>query len=162
MNQKPKTYLCGPIGLNVIRNAKEWRQMVKERLSNMCVIALDPFDNIGNSLQNVRTDLHTASDEGDIEGARYIVSKYFIPPDLKMVKTSNFLTVYIPEKDDYEICGSYGEATLAAFFHKPVYIVTDRILKPITLPHWLVGCSTEIFTNWEDYFKFVEKEWGSK
>jgi len=157
---KPKTYLGGPIGLNVLKNAREWRQLVTKRLDTFGIVALNPFDNIGNNLQNVRKELHEASDRGDIEACQFIVSQYFIPPDLKMVKTCNFLTVYIPARDDYEICGTYGEATVAALYHKPVYIVTDRPMKPIGLPHWLVGCATIVFTNWEDYFKFVEKEWG--
>ena len=161
MNQKPKTYLCGPIGLNIIQNAREWRKMVTETLEPMGVRALDPFDNIGNNLQDVRNDLHDASDRGDVDACRYIVGKYFIPPDLKMVQKCTFLTVYIPLDDGYEICGSYGEATVAAMLHKPILIVTDRPLKPISLPHWLVGCSTEVFTNWKDYFDFVKKEWAN-
>lgn len=186
MNQKPKTYLCGPIGLNIIQNAKEWRKMVTETLEPMGICTLDPFDNIGNVLQDVRKDLHVASNAGDVDACRYIVSKFFIPSDLKMVQKCTFLTVYIPnrlndldckflllksndkseiekyiEKYVYEICGSYGEATVAAMLHKPVLIITDRPLKPVGLPHWLVGCSTEIFTNWNDYFKYVEKEWGN-
>lgn len=159
--RKFKTYLCGPIGLQVIENAREWRDWLKEQLGYMSIECLNPFDNIGNTLNDVRKSLQDASESGDIDACRYIVSKYFIPPDLKMVKECDFITMYIPEKNGYEICGSYGEITLARFLNKPVFIVTPRRLKPVGIPHWAVGCSTEIFKTWKDYFDYINREYGN-
>ncbi len=161
MVRKYKTYLCGPIGLKAIDNAREWRDLLKDQLVLMNIETLNPFDNIGNSLSHVRTDIHEASEDGNIEACRYLVSTYFIPPDLKMVKECDFVTMYIPKKDGYEICGSYGEITFARFLNKPVLIVTDRQMKPIGIPHWAVGCSTEIFTNWIDYFDYINRVYGN-
>jgi hypothetical protein len=154
-----KTYLAGPIGVVIQEHAVTWRIKATERLKSMDVETLNPMGpNGGDRLGKNRDKLKEAVDKGDIKFIRKFVSKTVIPPDIKMVKNANFLTIYIPIDNGYEVCGTYGEATLAFYLNIPVYIITDRSLKPLELPSWLVGCSTEIFISWEDYYKFIEKE----
>ena len=158
MKRKPITYLCGPISLKDNNACRIWRENVSIELEKLGITPSNPFVNSGNNLQSIRDKLAEASDDGDIDAIRYLVDKHLIAQDLEMVKRSNFITAWIPEDKGYEICGSYGEITLAHFLSKPVYIVTDR--KPTEIPHWAIGCSTVIFISWDNYYSYIEKEWG--
>ena len=60
-------------------------------------------------------NLKEANEKGNIQFIHDFVSGTVIPPDLKMVEDSDFLTVYVPEDNGYEICGTYGEITLAFY-----------------------------------------------
>jgi nucleoside 2-deoxyribosyltransferase len=151
-----KTYVAGPIGVTIQKNAKVWRNRLTKELEIMNIKVLNPMGkNGGDRLGKDRIKLREACYNGDIKFIRNFVSKVVIPPDLKMVEEADFLTVYIPEDDGYEICGTYGEVTLAFYLKKPVYVVTDRNLSPLKLPAWLIGCSTETFISWKDYLRFI-------
>lgn len=155
-----KTYLAGPIGVVVQKNATVWRDRVTEELKKFDIEVLNPMgQNGGDRLGDGRTKLKEANDNGNIDFIREYVSQTVIPPDIKMVEDADFLTVYIPEDNGYEICGTYGEITLAFFLKKPVFVVTDRSLCPNTLPNWLIGCSTAIFINWNEYYDFIKKRY---
>ena len=158
MKRIPITYLCGPISLKDNDACRIWRENVSFELEKLGVQASNPFVNSGNNLMAVREKLAEATANNDVEAIRYLVDKHLIKQDLDMVKKCNFITAWIPKDKGYEICGSYGEITLAHFLGKPVYIITDR--EPTDIPHWAIGCSTQIFISWNDYYSFIEKEWG--
>jgi hypothetical protein len=158
MKRIPVTYLCGPISLKDNNACRIWRENISIELEKMGIIPSNPFVNSGNNLPAIREKLAEASDNKDVEAIRYLVKKHLITQDLDMVKKSNFITAWIPEDKNYEICGSYGEITLAYFLGKPVYIVTDR--NPTDIPHWAIGCSTQIFISWFDYYDMIKQEWA--
>ena len=64
----------------------------------------------------------------------------------------------IAEQSDYVICywdegaakgaGTKGELTMARFFGKPVYLVTNFPLHE--LPGWVLGCVTKTFTSFNE------------
>ena len=154
-----KTYLAGPIGVVVQKNATVWRDRVTEELKKLNIEVLNPMgQNGGDRLGEGRAKLKEANEKGNIQFIHDFVSGTVIPPDIKMVEDSDFITVYIPEDNGYEICGTYGEITLAFYLKKPVYIVTDRSLCPNALPNWLIGCSTVIFKSWDEYYRYVMLE----
>lgn len=156
---KYKTYLAGPIDRVNLAYAKAWRTRLTTNLAKLGIGVLNPFGKAGGDrIGEDRDNLILWNKEGEIEEIRNLVRYTIIPPDLKMVEECSFLTLYIP-KSGSEICGSYGEATLAFYLGKPVYIVTKRKLNPVRLPSWIVGCSVEIFTNWTDYLEFIKKNW---
>jgi hypothetical protein len=157
---KFKTYLAGPIGVTIQDNAITWRTKVTEGLEKLNIETLNPMgEKGGDRLGNGRTKMKEAVANGNLQFIKEYVSKTVIPPDLNMVENSDFITVYIPIDNGYEICGTYGEITLAFYLNKPVYVMTDRCLKPSELPCWLVGCSTTIFNNWNDYYNYIKKEY---
>lgn len=177
---KIKTYLTGPITLRNNNECREWRNIVTERLREFKIQSLNPFNIRGNT-DTIREKIYKSNQLGDVETTRNLVNTHMIETDLKMVIESDFLTVWIPKRlpndfdfhylrcvsDDsiemedfilkniYEICGSYGEVTLAKYLGKPIYVVTERSIKPMELPSWLVGCSTKIFISWEDYYRYI-------
>jgi hypothetical protein len=70
----------------------------------------------------------------------------------------------IAERSDYIVCywdesaargaGTKGELTMAKFFGKPVYLVTQDRLHD--LPGWVLGCVTQPFTSFEALKSFLE------
>jgi len=69
----------------------------------------------------------------------------------------------IANHSDYVICfwddgavkgaGTKGELTMAKFFKKPVYLVTS--FPHFDIPGWVLGCTTEIFPNFEQLRQFL-------
>lgn len=161
--RKFKTYLAGPIGVIPTKESIQWRDYITKKLDKFEIESLNPMgNNGGDRLSKDRENLRLANLTGDVNFIRDFVSNKVIPPDLQMVKDADFLTVYIPKDDGYEICGTYGEVTLAFYLNKFVYVVTDRSTNPVKLPNWLIGCSTAIFKSWSEYLKYINKEWGKE
>jgi hypothetical protein len=166
-------YLAGPIGKVHLRSAKTWRINIKEELAKMGIGWIDPFEKYGDELSRIRSNLLRWNKEGNIDKIRVLVRSYIIPPDIESVQFVDFIIAYLPasgseiecpeckKKIDChaEVCGTYGEVTHAFYKDIPVYIVTDRPLKPNTIPNWGVGCSTKIFKSFDDLLKFLNEEW---
>lgn len=152
------TYLAGPIDVSKMNECKDWRNYITKKLKVLDIKSMNPLGNNGGDRidDGIRQRLHNANVLGDNDTIRNIVSKIIMPPDLDMVSKCSFLTVWIPEDNGYEICGTYGEATLAFYLKKPVYIVTERRISPCSLPNWLIGCSTKIFTSWDAYLDYIK------
>lgn len=157
---KIKTYLAGPIDAVNVKEAMKWREFVTKELKKFNITVLNPFGQKGGDrLSTVRSKFAIWKKYGNVDAIRQVVSSTVIPPDLDMVEECDFITLYIPQDDGKEICGSYGEMTLGFKLGKQVYIVTKRRLKPLNLPMWSIGCSTKIFSNWNDYFDYVYENW---
>ena len=76
----------------------------------------------------------------------------------------------IIDEVDYIIClwdkhvlgggGTHGELTMAHWYKKPVYLVTDMPLKNIS--SWIIGCSTEIFFNFDQLKQYLMAKYLEK
>lgn len=74
----------------------------------------------------------------------------------------------IAERTDYLVCywdngaakgaGTKGELTMAKFFGKPVYLVTNFPLSDI--PGWVLGCTTDFFNSFEKLKEFLLKRYN--
>lgn len=70
----------------------------------------------------------------------------------------------IAKRTDYLICyweegaargaGTKGELTMAKFFGKPVYLVTEFKLEDI--PGWVLGCTTKFVGSFEELKSFLK------
>lgn len=152
---KKTSYLAGPMDDVSIGDSRDWRDMISIELPKYGIGILNPISKYGSDYGNVRRRFSNWQKSGNVECIREEVSSNIIPPDLDMVKRCTFVTLWIPDKQ-YEICGSYGETTVARMLKKPVYIITSRSLKPINMPKWAIGCSTKIFQNWDEYLAFIK------
>lgn len=157
--KKLKTYLAGPIGDVKIEEAKDWREYLRVELAKIGIGVLNPLDKYGASLPKVRSQIKNWTRYGNIKALRHMVASKIIPQDLQMVKEADFITLWLPAERKAEVCGSYGEITVAFDLGIPVYIVTERKLKPLNVPKWAVGCSTEIFISWKDYLTHIKENW---
>ena len=54
--------------------------------------------------------------------------------------------------------GTKGEITLAAYFNKPVYLVTAKHLTDI--PGWVFGCATEFFQSFDELKRFLLEKYS--
>lgn len=69
----------------------------------------------------------------------------------------------IAERSDIVVCrwddgaargaGTKGELTMARFFGKPVYLVTD--IPEAGIPGWVLGCTTAIFPDFTAFRAFL-------
>ena len=76
----------------------------------------------------------------------------------------------IAERADYVICnwdesaqrgaGTKGELTMARFFRKPVYMVTQMRLQDI--PGWVLGCATKTFRTFEKLQEFLLEHYSKE
>ena len=153
-----KTYLAGPIDGFGVDKARQWRDDITDCLKKIGVETLNPLGINKDRLDSTRKNLLEWTVFGEVQKIRKFVASVVIPPDIDMVEQCDFITLHIPE-NNVEICGSYGEMTLGVYLHKPVYIITNRSMKPIRIPKWAIGCSSEVFTTWESYLKFISDNW---
>jgi hypothetical protein len=112
------------------------------------------------------------------ESARYLAPRIH-GVDFRMLKTRNvrrFVELVagivdldsreIAERSDYVVCywdhsaqrgaGTKGELTIARYFHKPVYMVTET--NPDNIPGWILGCTDRMFGSFEELKKFLRKK----
>lgn len=76
-------------------------------------------------------------------------------------------TTEIAKYTDYLIClwdesaqrgaGTKGELTIANFFRKPIYIVTQ--FKKEDIPGWVLGCATKFFSSFNELKEFLQKKY---
>jgi hypothetical protein len=53
----------------------------------------------------------------------------------------------------YRGAGTQGEVTIAKYFQKPVYLVTQVPLKEV--PGWVIGCSIEVFKSIDELKEYL-------
>lgn len=73
----------------------------------------------------------------------------------------------IADRTDYVIClwddsaqkgaGTKGELTMAKYFGKPVYVVTE--MRPVEIPGWILACSTRLFSNFYELKAFLKRKY---
>lgn len=152
------SYLCGPIGLIPEYGNIEWRILATEEFNNRGIEVLNPYGKgIVDRLAKIKKKMIRWNEEGNINAIRKNSARRLVPPDLQSVKDSDFITCFIPKDNGYEMCGTYGEITLAFDIGKLVYIITNRKQIPNELPQWAIGCSTEVFYSWKEYYDFIDK-----
>jgi hypothetical protein len=75
----------------------------------------------------------------------------------------------IAKRSDYIICywdrsaqrgaGTKGELTIARFFRKPVYMVSN--IQRTNIPGWILGCTSEMFESFTELKNFLRKRYMS-
>lgn len=81
--------------------------------------------------------------------------KRIIDYDLMVLKSKAALVICYWTEGAGKGAGTQGEVTTARSKRIPVYTV---IAPGVDMPGWIHGCSTKIFNNFEDLFKFLKKE----
>lgn len=155
-------YLAGPIGKVHLTEAKSWRNGLKPRLNEIGIGYIDPLDKYGGT-RKIRTMLQRYDRDGKIDKIRELVNENIFHQDMDCVFFTTFTIAYVPALDvGEEICGTYGEITMARYLNKPVYIVTNRSLKPNNLPKWAIGCSTRVFESFDELLGYLMATYGEE
>ena len=93
----------------------------------------------------------------DIE--QYIhIARLFVDQDSKEISLRTDYVVCYWDKSAQQGAGTKGELTIARYFHKPVYMVT-QITKE-NIPGWVLGCVTEFFNSFEQLKAFLVSKYG--
>lgn len=156
---KPTIYLAGPLNFDSkedFSRAINWREKFAEDFKDDFKI-LNPLKKISgekNISDEDRVLLYESHKVNNDVTVRDFSSK-IIETDLEHVVNSDYIILHLPLKSNYEVCGTYGEATLAFYLGIPVIIVSDREIRDI--PKWLIGCSTVILKSFGELYAYILK-----
>lgn len=151
--KRPRAYLSGGMEYAPGEGA-DWRREFEAWLKS----------NLGHNVFNPNS-----------ESGIYLAKKY-PRGDFRKLKTKNvekFTEVVrgivdldsreIAQRADYVVCfwdesatrgaGTKGELTIAKFFKKPVYMVTQ--IHPTDIPGWILGCTTKRFDSFDHLKSFL-------
>ena len=153
--RKFKAYLSG--GMEYAANeGADWRIEIEEWLRN----------ELGHAVFNPNKEseefLRVHFPDGDIRSLKFEdVSRFS-----KLLQgVVDLDTKEIAKNSDYVICywdqaaqkgaGTKGEITMAKYFQKPVYLVTE--MNHVEIPGWILGCTTVFFPSFDELKKFLIK-----
>ena len=132
---KTKVYLVGPMEF---QNGRGWREEVSVWLSDMGIVALDPYNKPFLFAPSEEEDEHDRLkqklEDGDYESVHQHM-KEIIRYDLACVDRSDFILAYIDPA--VNTIGSINELSLARSLRKPVFIVVNGGIEKC--PLWLLG-----------------------
>ena len=85
-----------------------------------------------------------------------------IPGDFDYVFMSDWITCVYNKGDSP--CGTYGEAFLAYYLNKPIYLITDVPKKELrhSFLQAIVGSGGEVFDSLTQYLEFIDKTYKLK
>ncbi len=152
----PLAYLSGAIE-GAPDEGKEWRQVVKEFLED--VLGHATF----NPTENSRRLMTPEEFEHFRQWKIHDRDKFF--PVIHRIIDYDLTT--LRDKTDYVVCywdehvgrgaGTAGEISVAYLFKIPVYFITALDLEQVS--SWAVGCSTELFFSFDEFFSFMKNKY---
>jgi hypothetical protein len=94
----------------------------------------------------------------NIETYIKIVQKFVIQDSKEIATRSDYVICYW-DMSAQRGAGTKGELTIAKYFMKPVYLVTQVPKEKI--PGWVLGCVTEFFSSFEDLKEYLIQNYTS-
>ena len=131
-----------------------WRTWLTKELNSMGYMAIDPIkielpDDDGSPMQDRLTSLKM---EGRLREVRKLVRSSLFRKDMLGIQLSDAIVV-LYDKSVQRGAGTLSESWESFREGRPVYLVTEFPLE--TLPTWLIGETTEIFTDFNQFLKHV-------
>lgn len=151
-----KFYLSGGIEFkkNFGMGWREWLTKELEKFDHKPIdpIKLEPPDENGNPIQQKLTKFKL---EGNLTEVRKLIRKHLFPKDMYGIQLADAMIVFY-DGSVQQGAGALAEAWEAFREGKPLYIITEFPLEKV--PTWLIGESTELFHNFEDFLAYVADE----
>ncbi len=147
-----KIYLAGAIEAAPDDGAT-WRKEIGDFLSaELDWDVFDPSQHEQDFLTQLEKDNFRQWKSADINKFRPVIKKII---DRDLHQLLNECQGVICLWDEYVIHGggTHGELTLAYEHDMPVYLVLGMPLEKV--PSWIVGCTTEVFENFQDLQKYL-------
>jgi hypothetical protein len=171
---RPKVYLAGRMG-NDPRD-KQWRLDITPFCNKLKFKVLNPYLLEPLQLRGLRPGRLPEKAPNGKKITHWSDLKYFpqdspeylrfkrymraiIDYDMNLVENVADLLIVRWSDGCKEGCGTQGEVSLARILRKPVYTVKES---KDDIPDWLQGCSTRIFSNFEELQKFLTEEYGAE
>ena len=136
---------------------RDWRATLQEWLQGE--MQLEVFNPSYESDKFFRThhpnvDFQTLKRE-DIPSYQRIAAKLVELDSKEIAERSDFVICYWDESA-MKGAGTKGELTMAKYFGKPVYMVTSML--PHEIPGWILGCTTQLFSTFDELKVFLRRE----
>jgi hypothetical protein len=80
--------------------------------------------------------------------------------EISTVMNETDFVICLWDESCYKGAGTQGELTVAGYNNIPVYVVTS--LNKDVIPSWIIGCSTEIFDNFDTLKSFLITKYHKK
>ncbi|GAB4375119.1 MAG: hypothetical protein Kow0042_20290 [Calditrichia bacterium] len=155
--QKPLVYLAGAIERSPDGGCY-WREEISKFLVNeLGHWVFNPCREEHHILTPEEANHFRSWKESDITKFRKTISK-IIRNDLSILHNrADYIICYW---DEYVLYGggTHGELTFAFWFDIPVYMVTHIPLREMS--SWIVGCTTEIFPNFDLLKNFLRERYA--
>ena len=81
------------------------------------------------------------------------IARLFVDQDSREIALRSDYVVCYWDQSAQQGAGTKGELTIARYFNKPVYMVTQMTKQDI--PGWVLGCVTEYFNSFEQLKEFL-------
>jgi hypothetical protein len=148
----PGAYLAGAIEF-----AKDWgvtwREKVTPKLTSLGYRAVNPLE-LTESTGKTPEELHELK-KTSVEEFKEIISGV-VKKDLDYVSKCEVVVCKIDE-DVLRGAGTFGELTLCALMHIPVYAYIDLPNGIQDVPGWCIGCITEYRESFEEFLDIIPK-----
>ena len=87
------------------------------------------------------------------------IVKHFVIIDSKEIATRSDYIICYWDESAQRGAGTKGEFTIAYYFKKPVYMVSNMSFEEI--PGWVLGCTTRRFQTFDQLKLFLSKKYSS-
>lgn len=149
-----KIYLAGAIEA-APDDGKTWRRDITQFLSTQLDIAVfDPSLHEQDFLTVEEQENFRNWKSTDIKRFRPVIKK-IIDRDLEQLLGKCDAVICLWDEHVIQGGGTHGELTLAYEHKMPVYLVLGMPLEKVS--SWIVGCTTEIFSSFEEIKQFLLK-----
>jgi hypothetical protein len=149
-----KIYLAGAIEA-APDDGKAWRADISQFLKHeLNIDSFDPSQHEQDFLTSAEKNNFRQWKSTDINKFRPVIKK-IIDRDLEQLLEKCHAVICLWDDHVIHGGGTHGELTLAYEHKMPVYLVLGMPLEKVS--SWIVGCTTEIFLNFEELKQYLLK-----
>jgi nucleoside 2-deoxyribosyltransferase len=147
-------YLAGSIEYSPDKG-KGWRLQIAPVLRELGHEVYDPAEDELKNLSETEAREFRAWKQTDLDRFRRTVQK-IIAWDLDLIEHRADAIVCFWDEHAGRGAGTQGELTFAHRLGVPVYLICGMPVEQIS--GWLLACATEIFSGFDDFHEFMQRE----
>jgi nucleoside 2-deoxyribosyltransferase len=133
---------------------KGWRAAITPTLKALGHEVYDPAEDEMKNLTDVEAREFRVWKQSDLPRFRRTIQK-IIAYDLDLIEQRCDAIVCYWDQYAGRGAGTQGELTFAHRMGIPVYLICGMPVEQVS--GWLLGCATEVFTNFEEFDEFVKR-----
>ncbi len=153
-----KVYLSGGME-NAENHGGDWRRELEDWIRTS--LKHDVFNPSTESIKFLKERYpgveRSRMPKEDMRLFQQVIGNLILMECSEIIHNCDYVVCYWDESC-YRGAGTQGELTVAKYFGKPVYLVTQLPLKDV--PGWVIGCSTEVFSEFEALKEFLKSKYG--
>jgi hypothetical protein len=157
-NKRKRVYLSG--GMEYARNeGVDWRKNMEKWLKK-CLLhsVFNPNVESEKYLHKILAKNNFRHFKSTDIDAYISIVKKFVVKDSKEIATRSDYVICYWDVSAQRGAGTKGELTIAKYFKKPVYLVTN--MQKENIPGWVLGCTTKFFNSFEDLKEYLIQKYA--